>query len=404
MENKVFLKNLEKLIYDDKHFSALNLKTNSIEKHIFSIINKEHDELTFSRTLKFFLDPNEDHLLYDFFIRRFLHYLIKSNEDYFDNINISRLSIDTLDFKNTKVFREYSIGENGRLDIYINISDDIHVLIENKLLSAEGIEQTLRYKQWADSKLNKKKVIYCFITPEGLQADCLSFLSISFDDLLKIFSDFNYDSKLNQRINFILNNFLNWIKEYTVMDKETKKICRSIYNKHKETLDLLIKNIPSVQAFMTEISSQINLKSNDYIGHNGSSWTTVSPKSWVKNTLLKASSKYSKLRYEYAYNQNTETIVMQLVVPEDEFVKKWVSDHSITLFKVSPELISPVKNWGQYYYKIEENELILENLIDDFEDKADVFASKLLTLFEKSIKECFNKNFENEWLEQLKKN
>lgn len=405
METEAKIKQLQTLLYDDEDFAFISQYTKNKRKHIFSVIGKQHDELTFSRMLKYFLDPNEDHLLQDYFLRKFLHYLIKNNEEYFVNLKIDRLTIDTYDLNDTKIYREFYIEDQsrqGRLDIYIIVDNRIHILIENKLYSSEGAQQTFSYKRWADKFIKNKKVIFCFITPEGYNAEEDDFLPLSFNDLLNIFNIQHLKKEFDDRVSFLLNNFITWVKEYIPMDSEIKKKCRAIYRNYKDAIDLLLKHIPSVETFIIEIANFINNdKTNDYTAQKGSYWITVSPKSWIENEHFKANSKYSKLRYQYNFDQLTETSTMYLIMPDNEYLKEKVSLNANLLFNKNIDEVTH-NNWSnQDHYEIKKEQLITENLIDNFETEAEKYAKEIVEKFNNARRECFDIDFENEWLKSL---
>jgi hypothetical protein len=247
----------ENLLYDDSQFLELRKRLKSKKRSIFNIIIKDSDELTFSRTLKYFLDPAEEHFLNDTFLKEFLYVLsIKSDNQ------VSRLYFDTLNLQDCKVYREFSAKEYGRIDVFIELKNEFALVIENKLYSEEGIEQTIRYEEWANSYLKNKykRILLCFLTPDGKQAESNSFIALSINDIINIFNSNEVINQLNSNNKFLLENFNLWLEELKMTDKNLKKICQSIYKKYKVEIDFIVENAPTTTAFLKDILTLVNKK------------------------------------------------------------------------------------------------------------------------------------------------
>ena len=202
------IQRIESLLYDDPKFQCLSRLVRNKKRHIFDVIGKERDEQTFSRTLKYFLDPKETHNSRDSFLRRFLHTAVALvNGD--ETTRFSRLNIDMLDLEEAQVYREYSLGEYGRADILIEIPNELYCLVEVKLFSEEGYEQTKRYFEYMQRRVvgNYKIVLPCFLTPEGNVAESPDFIPFSFELLKPIFDDPEAISLQNEDNKYLLSNF-----------------------------------------------------------------------------------------------------------------------------------------------------------------------------------------------------
>ena len=146
------IQKIEKLIYNDQDFKKITRHVKRNDELIFEIICKENDELTFSRTLKYFLDPSGRHHFKDLPLKQFLKALILKDRKNNNVHNLSLLYIDTLDMDQARVYREYSLNEYGRVDIVIDLAPNIFCMIEVKLHSDEGENQTKGHgvtsRQW----------------------------------------------------------------------------------------------------------------------------------------------------------------------------------------------------------------------------------------------------------------
>ena len=97
------------------------------------------------------------------------------------------------------VRREVSEDES-RVDVRIESAGRFIIDIENKILSAEGIDQTNR--EWRDLKLRAKvlgvpeSAIHAFfLSPDRREPINENFLAISYDQLMKVFESFSEDAR-----------------------------------------------------------------------------------------------------------------------------------------------------------------------------------------------------------------
>jgi hypothetical protein len=377
------LETIENLFFDDPDFLTLKNKVQLTDKHIFQVICKEFDELTFSRTLKYFLDPVEEHNLGARLLRDFLTAVIKADEEFYRAKGITRLGIDLLDLDSTNVYREYSVAEFGRIDILAELSKEFELLIEVKLLSGEGDSQTKRYESWATEQGGKyKHIICCFLTPTGNVPESDLFTILSFTDLQKIFKSEEIIHSLNEHNRYIYRNFLRWIEELKTMDPKLRALCRNIYRKYKAELDLIINNVPSLSAFYKDVADYLNKNYSAFlIAHSGANWATISPLSWMKHKELTQSRKYSLPRLEY--NSSDEDQSLCLVVPQEGKLYDRIMQKTEDIFHKDIKDVEQFKNWGVKYLLLRPSEsFIPENIIDTWDvtvEKYGVDAEKQLT-------------------------
>lgn len=371
------IENLESLLFDDKDFKELLKITRSTKRTIFDVISKQSDELTFSRTLKYFLDPKEDHYQNAFFLKEFLNIFIKYNKKYFEKSKINRIFSDTIAIENTNVYREYTIETYGRIDIFAELRGEFAFLIENKLFSNESEEQTIRYSEWAEQNIkgNYKIILFCFLTPLGVTAESPKFRPLSFQEILPLFTNSEIIENLNKKNQYLISNFSDWIKNLLPMNKKTKEICMRIYKKYKDEIELILENAATTTAFFKEMV--LKNKTNHVITHSGKNWMTCCPKKWIKNEHLKESTKYSKIRLEYSLQQD-EKLYLSLVVPNVESYLTMISLISRQIFEREYEKIHKWNNWGSTYLTIEDWESFSpENYIDNW-DKKIVYYNDLI--------------------------
>lgn len=366
---ETLLQRMERLLFDDPDFIELQRQVQRQDKHIFRVICREFDELTFSRTLKYFLDPSEEHNLGSKLLRRFLNIVITSDEEYYRAKGISRLSVDLLNLDDANVYREYTLGELGRVDIFAELPNELALLVEAKLLSGEGDTQTTRYEAWVTQQKNRYKRIICvFLTPKGVLPESSLFTSISFSDLHTLLQSGDFGHTLNDHNRYIYNNLLRWIEELKIMDPNLQGVCRSIYRKYKLELDLIFNNIPSLSAFYKDLVDYINRTySTTVLAHSGTNWITISPIVWMKHKELTPARKYSLPRVEYVGSEETQSFVF--VIPQQGDIHDRALTKAKEIFGKEAGEVQHYKNWGQEYFYLRPAEpFIPENIIDQWNE------------------------------------
>ena len=314
------IERITELLYEDDDFRKITKHIKNRGFHLFSAICKDRDELTLARSIRYFLDPSEYHGLGPKLLRNFLHELVVLKREKCADSEHSKLHIDLLPLERCLVHREVSLGEFGRADVVIDLPEKLYCLVELKLYSSEGLEQTNRYDEFLQSSVehNHGIVLRCFLTPDGYSAQSDHFTSMSFEALKKIFNDDEVLSQVNSDNHFLLKHLIRWIKELCPMDDDLKQICRSVYAKFQKEIDLIMQNAPTPTAFLKEVSSKINESySNDYKAHSGNNWLTVSPTCWLEDETLRDTKNYSKLYIELNYEEE-DLLHCDIIVPNEE--------------------------------------------------------------------------------------
>ena len=124
--------------------------------NVFEMLGVAHYEVTHSKIIAGFLNPQGSHGQGDLFLRLFLQTIENKDE-----IN--------LDTSKAKVYTEYGIGLNGRLDIFID-NGSYGIIIENKVYAGDGEEQLKRYNDFAKEKYGEGNYIIYYLTLDGHEA------------------------------------------------------------------------------------------------------------------------------------------------------------------------------------------------------------------------------------------
>lgn len=380
--NKV-LENIEILLFEDENFQKIRSIANKNHRSLFHIIAKEYDELTFSRVLQYFLDPNEDHKLGDFILKEFIHSFIKGNSVILKDISINRLSIETIELKKSKVYREYSLGKFGRLDIFIEIENQLLLIIECKMLSPEGNQQTNRYSEWINQNHKENiPILMCFLTPDGSSAESDSFLPLSYSEIYEIFDNQYVQNNLNEENLYLANNFKKWINGFMEQNEEVRQLCRTLYSKYKQEFDLIYSSMPTFKSFYSDLTENIkNQYSSEYLAHYGSYWMTISPKSWIGHESLRESSKYTLPRFQIINYGDKQYFT--LVGPQTGKLTNYIKEKSELHFEQNI-ILKSYKDWGKLYYPFEIFESFNpETIINDWNKIISEYTTKSIEYMKK---------------------
>jgi hypothetical protein len=144
--------------------------------NVFKILDVEANELCHSKILTTLLDPKGSHDCGDTFLKKFF-------QTFITDANID-------DYSTFDVYKEYSVGDLGRMDIFIDCGD-FGVAIENKIYAGLQPDQLKRYKKFLDKHFKKEGyLVYLMLcgdeTSEQSQESIDKYKCLSYkDDILK---------------------------------------------------------------------------------------------------------------------------------------------------------------------------------------------------------------------------
>lgn len=189
--------------------------------------------------LSYLLDPEKPHGLGSRFLRDFLLRSTKdSNIDgFFNSIELRLLNLD-----NVKISRE-----KFNIDVLIESSDEWCVLIENKIGAKEHGDQLQRYRCVAEDKLGLIKNLFLFLTPDGDEPSDEHWISISHEMIADLCKAWSVDSSVPSRTREALVDYYEFLEAYVIDNSQTAELCRKIYQRHKDALDLIFHHIPNAK-------------------------------------------------------------------------------------------------------------------------------------------------------------
>ncbi|TCI77905.1 hypothetical protein EVJ20_08075 [Exiguobacterium sp. SH0S1] len=209
------------------------------------VLRVDQYEIRHSNVLAWLFDPNENHRLGSFFLRKVLMNLVTKpdNEDKIDGFDY--LSFLHTSLSDVIVHREWSTNGNGAIDLLIEIpSLNVILLIENKFHSAESSGQLERYLTSVTTRYPKWNVLPVFLTLSGEAPSHNAYWMLAYEDVLQIITqelDLNKETIADSIYDF-LNFYVALLEEQLVEDDDTMQIAMKLYQNYASAIHLICAN------------------------------------------------------------------------------------------------------------------------------------------------------------------
>lgn len=284
------------------------------KQNIFDILKLSTQEIRHSNFLAWLFNPNESHSFGDRIIKDVICKLIRENRAFCKEIGFESIKMMLLDYSSFSIYRE-----KEHIDLLM-ISDVEQIIFcfENKVFSGEHGNQLKEYMTKINKMYPQYKVMYIFLTPDGIEASDEQWLTLSYRELIKIIEVNKDKAKLTTQEQVYVENYINTVRRSIMQDEELMKICSDIYFKHKQALDLIYANKPNASDLLFKtLIEKIKKESKS----NG-----------IELDLEKTSKTYIR------FNTN---LLLQVLPPfEDDRVSNWG-----TKYNVYYEVINEKDNW-----------------------------------------------------------
>lgn len=224
--------------------------------NVFEMLGVAHYEVTHSKIIAGFLNPQGSHGQGNLFLRLFLQTIETEG----------KINIDTT---NAKVYTEYDTGD-GRIDILIEDNIGHGIVIENKVYAGDQPEQLKRYNNFAKEKYGEGNYMIYYLTLYGHEAsgdsvidpetgECVNYNCISYSkDIINWLQYCISESATMPLVRETLVQYLNHIKQLTnqdmdrLSDQEWKKLLsnKDNFKMAMQTVDYISHNIDSVRNYI----------------------------------------------------------------------------------------------------------------------------------------------------------
>lgn len=266
---------LDRFLADNPELERLSARLATF--NVFRALKAERQEIRHSNTLGWLLDPEESHGLGDIFLRRIMSNMLLGAE-----ACVSAAQIELMDFDDVEVRREWR-----NIDLLvIDRGNRLVLLVENKIGSGESPGQLERYRKTVSHEFPDFRLLPVFLTLDGQgtqDEDTDDFILYSHGQLCGVL-----DGILSQRraqmpeaVVTFLEQYLETLRRLTMQDDELVQLCRSIYRRHREAIDLIAEY--GMSSVFNEVATEALEKTDDCeVLYSSPKQLWFLPKSWAK--------------------------------------------------------------------------------------------------------------------------
>lgn len=238
---------LQRLVVDNPELERLERLISGF--NIFEAVGAVRQELRHSDFLAFLLDPRANHGLGDAFAKRLLQAVLSSPDA--ENLPVTPLEIDLLDLGGMEVERE-----RHRIDVLLlDRNNELVVIIENKIDAGEGRGQLERYLRTVEREHPGWRRLGLFLTPDGAEPSHGGYVAVSYRLVREVVGRL-LDSRadeLGPTVRTLLEHYAQMLGRHIVADSEIAELCRRIYRRHRQAMDLIIEHRPDRQGEVADL-------------------------------------------------------------------------------------------------------------------------------------------------------
>jgi hypothetical protein len=217
--------------------------------NIFDAIGVARQELRHSDFLSFLLDPKQSHGLGDAFSKRLIQRALMGAGG--AALPVTAIDLDLWSLERLSVIREWQ-----NIDILLLDEDrQLAVIIENKIGSGEHSGQLARYLRAVERAHPKKRIVGLYLTPDGSPPSNEAYLSLDYGQVCDVAETLaeSRRTSLDPAAYALITHYVKMLRRHVVADSEIAELCRNIYVKHRQALDLIFEHRPDEQAAMHDV-------------------------------------------------------------------------------------------------------------------------------------------------------
>ena len=268
---------IDRFLADNQELEELSARLSQF--NVFRSLKIETMEIRHSNVLAWLLDPDESHGLSDIVLKKVLSNLLLLSEKEIPGISAAR--VELLDFTDIEVLREWK-----NIDVLvIDRSNRLVLFFENKIYSGEKKGQLLKAKHIIELEFPNYIHIPVFLTLTGEEASGDNkkyYIPYSHFQLSLILEKLytQRKSQLAEPVQMFLRHYLDTLRRLTMQDEELMDLCKTIYRKHREAVDLIIE-YGKVSMFAQAAQDVINEDGNYEVLYSAPSHFWFMPRTWI---------------------------------------------------------------------------------------------------------------------------
>lgn len=244
---------LDEFLVGNPDLEALDARLSKF--NLFRVLRVENAEIRHSNVLAWLLDPAETHGLGNLFLRRFLASAMMEI-DAIKGVTLTAAQIELMQLGEVDVYRE-----RHHIDILVRCaarhpsSPSWCLLIENKIHSKESAGQLAKYRSTVEQEFAGDQVIPILLTLDGddpsEEGEAAGFVPISHLKVLDVASSVidQHRSRIPSDALIFLEHYLSSLKRLTMQDQDIIDLCKRIYRRHREAIDLIIEHGTSSEVY-----------------------------------------------------------------------------------------------------------------------------------------------------------
>ena len=271
---------IDRFLADNPEFERLSARLSQF--NVFRALNIEKVEIRHSNVLAWLLDPDESHGFSNIVLRRLLSNILLMSDKTIKDLSAAK--VELLDFSDIEVLREWK-----NIDLLIiDRLNSIILFFENKIYSGESTGQLVKYKRIVELEFPQFTIIPVFLTLTGQESsdkDAQDYIFYSHIQLYSILGKLflQRKSQLAEPVQVFMQHYLDTLRRLTMQDEELTNLCKTIYRKHREAIDLIVE-YGMVSTFMQAIEDVLEADGKYEILYSSPSQFWFLPDSW--NTLV----------------------------------------------------------------------------------------------------------------------
>ncbi len=242
---------LEKFLLDNPELERL--ETLLCEFNIFEALGAIKVELRHSEFLAFLMNPNQNHGLGDFFIKRLLQKAVAGKV--INSLPFTAIDLDIWNLDDIEIRREWH-----QIDILVlSEAHQLAIIIENKIDTKEHSNQLQRYYKSVEQQFHNWRILGIYLTPDGDIASDNRYLSLSYEVICGLIENIidSRKSIIGPDVFTLMQHYTVMLRRFILSGSELERICYKIYRKHQRALDLLFEYRPDLQAELYDLMTQL---------------------------------------------------------------------------------------------------------------------------------------------------
>jgi len=205
--------------------------------NLFDALKLVWHEVRHSDFLAYLLNPQQNHGLADRFLKAFLQAVLRGR-----NSGVNPVHIDIWNLGSAEVHREWH-----NVDIFIrDEANRLAVLIENKVQSTEHSNQLQRYFDIVSAECAGWEIVPIYLTVERQAPSDERFIAVGYDQICEVLERLLETSRglLNPDVRMMIEHYAEMLRRHLMSESEIAELCRRIYGRHREALDLIFEYRP----------------------------------------------------------------------------------------------------------------------------------------------------------------